>query len=125
MKNIRLFISIILFVSFFVLQIVFHRGTQLYYLFVLLYALSIGFLSHELGKKLGVKKIKLPKVFSYLAVSFAVAGIVFCIESLFNMDLIVKIYSVASIIFIAGIMFIVYLFKQKKTVNRESNNKKL
>ena len=110
MRNILLIISFIFGVSCLMLAI-YYRGTPLHYLFILLYGLSGGFFIHEINKKTGIKNIKKPvriRLRSYVAVSFVLAGLVFCVGSLLNVDMSVKILSTVGTLFICGILTLLY-----------------
>jgi hypothetical protein len=112
MKSIRLIVSIILGISSFVIgQTFFHRGTLWYYFFMLLYVLFVAFFSYELKNKLGIKKVKKPvkiRILSCVVAAFVIAGFVFGIESLLNVDKSIIKWSIVATFFISGILIFVY-----------------
>ena len=114
-------IIIVLGLSAFVIGIsFFHRGTLWYYLFMLLYGLSIGLLVYETGKKSGIKKAKKPVIIITLisvAASFVIAGLVFFAVYLLYLDKSAIKWSVVGTFLISGILtltYTIYTLKKNK-----------
>ena len=123
MKNVRLVISCILFVaSLLTFSVVsfHHYGTSLYYFFVILYGLSLGFFGHEVGKKLKkktkIKQIKKQAVFGFFMGTIVIAVLVFLMESWFNLSKNIKIWSMIFVFLLGGIMMIVFIIRNKNAL---------
>ena len=114
MKNRPLIISAVTTVVLLILLIILlpKMDRYMYYIYMGVLSLSGAFFGNQMGKKLGVKQIKISKLLTYLLCVLSFAGLIFCIESLLNIEALIKIWSVIGILFIGGVLLMAYILKK-------------
>lgn len=102
---------------FFVTSVIYERvSVYLYIVAVLLCGLSCGITAKLIKQRRDIKKkqIKTYIVFVYFLFTLAIAGVVYLIESLLNIDYIIKIYSAAGVLFVGGLFVLINILKKER-----------